>query len=310
MADADPNVTSLKAQTPLLAAIESNSLELVKILVKAGADIEMADSFNSNTPLHQACLHFPSNARLDIVKYLIACGANVNTKNNSGFTPLLTAILQNYSINVRLIKLLLRSGCDPDEANKAGISPLLATIRRSSDHFDDGVETVQLLIDHGCNVNAREFEYCNQAPVLTPGDTALNISIDRNQDSITEKLIRNGANVSVENSHGKIPIFSLLRDRKYVLARQAIAIMPFISTKHLQQLLIHHYLSDEYQMDEDTKNFQQIKRFLLQRWPYFPRLMHLCRCSLRKFLGKNSDQLIEQLCLPESIRMFLMLKQL
>ncbi|KAH9423305.1 hypothetical protein DERP_003583 [Dermatophagoides pteronyssinus] len=313
-AGANPNIHSIRSSTPLLLAIETHSLELVKILVESGADIEKQDQSNGNTPLNQACYNYPSNTQIDIVDYLIKCGANVNSKNYSGLTPLLTAILANYNLNVRLIKLLLRSGCNPNEANLAGISPLLAAIRRSSDHFDDGNQTVQLLIDHGCNVNAREFEnnHHRQQPIgLSPGgDTALNISIDRNQDSITEKLIRNGADVGVENLRGETPIFSLIRDRKYVLARQALATLPIISTKDLQQL--SRYLSDEYRMNEDPKNFQQIKQFLFQQpGSYFPRLMHLCRCSIRKSLGRYSDRSIEYLkYLPESIRSYLMLKQL
>jgi len=67
----------------LFKAINSNDLERVKYLVEKGANIESKDNFGC-TPLHRASW----GGNLDIVKYLVEKGANIESKDNDGCTPL------------------------------------------------------------------------------------------------------------------------------------------------------------------------------------------------------------------------------
>ena len=57
-------------------------LNMVKYFISVGADIESKDQYN-NTPLHIAS----SNSRLEVVKYLISEEANIESKTTENITP-------------------------------------------------------------------------------------------------------------------------------------------------------------------------------------------------------------------------------
>ncbi|XP_040186750.1 protein phosphatase 1 regulatory subunit 27 [Rana temporaria] len=63
-------------------AVLSGNLDCVKLLVKYGADIEQRDE-NGWTPLHMAC----SDAHPHIARYLLALGAQKDVVNSEGETP-------------------------------------------------------------------------------------------------------------------------------------------------------------------------------------------------------------------------------
>ena len=73
--------------TPLWCAAVSNKLEVVKLLISLGADIN-ATSDTGNTPVLYAC----KLMNVDVVKYLILHGADVRKPDNDGETCLMIAI--------------------------------------------------------------------------------------------------------------------------------------------------------------------------------------------------------------------------
>ncbi|MCH9845034.1 MAG: ankyrin repeat domain-containing protein [Alphaproteobacteria bacterium] len=108
----------------------NNPLEIVKILLDAGADVNLKtigdedargldieyDSSHSLTPLHLAAKY----RRLDVAKLLLERGADINFVNSEGETPLALALYnldsnyQNFDENViEMVKLLLANGADP-----------------------------------------------------------------------------------------------------------------------------------------------------------------------------------------------------
>uniref|UniRef100_A0A804LSX5 Ankyrin repeat family protein n=1 Tax=Zea mays TaxID=4577 RepID=A0A804LSX5_MAIZE len=86
---ADPNSISEVSGSPLVSALqpnklvnESDSLESVKLLIKAGADVNSA---SPNTPLVVATV----NGLTDCIKYLLEAGADANIPSNqSGQRPI------------------------------------------------------------------------------------------------------------------------------------------------------------------------------------------------------------------------------
>jgi len=118
--------------TPLLYAARDGQAEEARLLVAAGADIEMADA-NQIRPLLMAVL----NNHLDIAGLLLAKGANPNADDFWGRSPLWAAVdYRNLDMNNR----------DQDSPTDNGVdrAPILVMIKE--------------LIDAGANVNARTRE--------------------------------------------------------------------------------------------------------------------------------------------------------
>ncbi|XP_053309938.1 protein phosphatase 1 regulatory subunit 27 [Spea bombifrons] len=72
----------LSGMAALHEAVLSGNLDCVKLLVKYGADIEQRDE-NGWTPLHMAC----SDGHPHIARYLLALGARKDVINSDGETP-------------------------------------------------------------------------------------------------------------------------------------------------------------------------------------------------------------------------------
>jgi ankyrin repeat protein len=83
-AGADVNAVSQQyAETPLHCAVTSSNMEVTKLLLKAGADVNAQSSFG-DTPLQSAVVK-GNTAILDL---LLASGADPELRNTSGFRPI------------------------------------------------------------------------------------------------------------------------------------------------------------------------------------------------------------------------------
>ncbi|WP_042146116.1 ankyrin repeat domain-containing protein, partial [Pseudoalteromonas sp. '520P1 No. 412'] len=82
--------------TPLLSAVSSNKVSMVKALIKAGADVNKAGR-DGWAPLHWT-VNSQKNQKHDgrkLAQLLIKAGANLNQKTSSGSTPLRLAVSNN-----------------------------------------------------------------------------------------------------------------------------------------------------------------------------------------------------------------------
>ncbi len=126
-------ITGMK--TPLSYATRQGNLALTRILVEAGADIELADA-NGITPLINAILNHSvvnvnrsgKSDHLAIAQYLVEAGANVNAVDWFGQTPLWASVdMRNLEFSVTqtsnrvdreaaftLIESLLAAGAEPN----------------------------------------------------------------------------------------------------------------------------------------------------------------------------------------------------
>jgi len=109
--------------TPLLYAARDGRTESAKLLLDAGAKIDLADA-NDLTPLLTAVL----NGKLSTAKLLLERGSNVNVHDWYGRTPLWGAVdVRDLEVNgskkdngvdrplaLELIKGLLDKGADPN----------------------------------------------------------------------------------------------------------------------------------------------------------------------------------------------------
>jgi uncharacterized protein len=107
--------TPTPSNSELLEACSSGDKKTVIRLLNAGADIESKNEIGE-TPLVIAGRYY----RLDIMSILIDRGANVNAKSELG-TPLLYAAEFNY---IDIVKKLIAKGADVNLADESGITPL------------------------------------------------------------------------------------------------------------------------------------------------------------------------------------------
>lgn len=91
--------------TALHIAAKKRNLNICKLLISAGATIDIKDSKSGNNVLHIAV----DEAAIDICKYILAnTKLNINDKNTSGYTPLELAICSSdMSSNTEEIEKLL-----------------------------------------------------------------------------------------------------------------------------------------------------------------------------------------------------------
>lgn len=133
----DVNSYLFGGRTLLYVSVEKDLLEIVKLLIKRGADINVK-SDKSATVLHAACL----SGCYQMLKFLLENGANtdINSVNADGATPLYIAARNG---DYKVIKLLLDCGADPNIAHRILKSTVL---HRLSEYGH--AESVELILNH------------------------------------------------------------------------------------------------------------------------------------------------------------------
>jgi ankyrin repeat protein len=227
--------------TPLLYAARQGCTECARVLVKAKADLDMADP-EGVTPMLLAIM----NLHFDFARVLLEAGANVNKWDWRGRTPLYAAVDMNTlprsgwpdrpslddTSSLELIRLLLEAGADPDAQLKLnpmwrsiqddrgkdmllsiGATPLL----RAAKGFD--VPAIRLLLAHGADPDLENDGALTPRQIggITPVMAAAGLGSrggdsrgrydtpDTQQRSIAaiQELLAGGANVDAADHHGR-----------------------------------------------------------------------------------------------------------
>lgn len=182
----DKSVKDKHGRPPLHEAAYGGNLEIVKYLIDQGCDKNVKND-EGITLLHCAA----TGGNLELVKYLIeqhGHGYNKNVKDKYGRTPFHNAAT-NYSNNVEVVKYLIKQGCDIDFIDNLGITPLCFALCNSrlgiakylieeqrcdinikygdrtllhwaimyfEKERNKTLEIVKCLIEHGCDKNVKD----------------------------------------------------------------------------------------------------------------------------------------------------------
>ncbi|CAB0030145.1 unnamed protein product [Trichogramma brassicae] len=112
--------------TPLHSAVARMHARLIKLLLRRGANPNIANA-KGETPLHHICSRDYDDDVFDAAKMLFDISDEkqktilVDAQDNRGWTPLHSAATMGHA---HLIKLLLERGANPNSTNKDGETPL------------------------------------------------------------------------------------------------------------------------------------------------------------------------------------------
>ena len=119
---ANVNLKRYVGDTPLMLAAGSDNVKTVSLLLKAGADPnvkEISPHAGELTPLTLA-INLSEQHRIEIAGILLAAGAEINPKGNFLMSPLMHAVE-----DLEMVKLLIAHGADVNQKNFRGATALM-----------------------------------------------------------------------------------------------------------------------------------------------------------------------------------------
>jgi len=117
----DVNTKDSLGETALHLAVEHGNLEIVRLLLERGADVN-AKNKNGLTPIWG--INDDDTTAMEIFRLLIRSGADVNVSNEDGETLLMQA---SAADSVEGVQMLLKAGADPHLKDKDGVTALMKT---------------------------------------------------------------------------------------------------------------------------------------------------------------------------------------
>ncbi|KAL9648184.1 hypothetical protein ABK040_009188 [Willaertia magna] len=170
--------------TALYTAVHCRNLELVKLFLNNGADINLQNK-QGWTPLYCAVY----NSDIEMIRYLLENGANVDLQNIEGWSPLFRAINDEEN---DIIQLLLENLADPNLQENDGSSPLLHAVQNRN------LDLVKNLLSY-ILIDVNLTDQNGWSPLL---------SAVRNEDLLmVELLLENNADVNLAANDGNSPLF-------------------------------------------------------------------------------------------------------
>jgi len=218
---------SLDGMTPLLLACHFGDFNWVKRIVENWrVDFQAAGVYyygfptdpwkiESASPLFVAAL----NGHLDIVKYLVALGADVSSKTSAeisdhfdGFTPLLGAIRRSHHPDsLAIVNFLLESGADPSALPSTGY-PIWTM-------YSCGLDVITALIQHGLNVNQLNHYYYGETVKILhfwSGRAFRHRSV-KDGLPVIKLLVDSGADLMARDEQGFTPILLAAFNRNWIV---------------------------------------------------------------------------------------------
>eukprot|EP01129_Flabellula_baltica_P003593 TRINITY_DN13348_c0_g1_i1.p1 TRINITY_DN13348_c0_g1~~TRINITY_DN13348_c0_g1_i1.p1 ORF type:complete len:1253 (-),score=225.09 TRINITY_DN13348_c0_g1_i1:25-3783(-) len=229
----DPNYTTSSRWAPLHLAIKFMHLNIMKVLVNNGANVNQ-ELVNGFMPLHMiAELDIPDKEKAQFLRVVLKKGAKVNalTKDNYAAIHMLCRKNQPESIqaiskfranlnlthpfrsspyyiameskNFDVVKALISNGVNCDGSDD--FSPLFDAVRKGY------VDVVETMLENNVDVNwvERETQW-----------SILGMSVLKELDgSIIKKMIECGADLSAKNSYGYTPLHTAVSMENTSLVR-------------------------------------------------------------------------------------------
>ncbi|MDN5247702.1 MAG: ankyrin repeat domain-containing protein [Wolbachia endosymbiont of Tyrophagus putrescentiae] len=232
--DIDVNVPNNLGQTSLLLSAWLSNTEILKLVIKKGANIKRKDK-EGNSALHYAVCNTCCGENLSTRKYdmrypdydlfsnnadysedttiknvnaLIAAGISINVKNENNNTPLFFAVQDN---RYELVKTLLEKGAKVDIVDKNGFTIFHYALKNKNLEMLKLLFSQKVKIDED-GVTAKKIDY-DQAKELcknirdNEGNTLLHQAVKWGcGEEVLSFLVEHGIDINAKNKNGVAPI--------------------------------------------------------------------------------------------------------
>ncbi|CAK9028306.1 unnamed protein product [Durusdinium trenchii] len=173
----EPNVMDMYGAPAICIAGATGCLEVVQLLLEAGADLEATSLCEGTCPLFLAA----SNGNLEVVQCLVRAKANLNQQDHSLETPIYAAASNGYE---EVVSFLAEAAADPNQADILKSTPLLV----AADHgFYDVVKCLL-----SCKADPR-IATCD-------GETPLYVASVEGHYEVVRALLEAGADQEISGS--------------------------------------------------------------------------------------------------------------
>jgi E3 ubiquitin-protein ligase mind-bomb len=258
--------------TALQTASQNGHIEIVKCLLRNGANIEEEDKDGDRAVHHASFGDEP-----EVVDLLARNSADLNARNKRRQTPLHVSVNKGH---MGVIRVLLQHHCHSSLQDSEGDTPLHDTISKKRD------DMVALLLDGGADVTVANNNGFNclhhaalrgnigalrhilpQLPALCgvddqkdDGFTALHLSALNNHLEASQALLQAGANPNIQNVNLQTPLHLAVERRNIQIVRLLIeeGANPDMGDKFgdrpLHEALRHHTMSQLKQLQESPQD--------------------------------------------------------
>ncbi|CAL1265913.1 unnamed protein product [Larinioides sclopetarius] len=266
--DADVNGV-FASHTALQAASQNGHIEVIKILLRHNANVEIEDKDGDRAVHHAAFGDEPG-----VMELLARAGADLNARNKRRQTPLHIAVNKGH---IGVVRSILELGCRPSLQDSEGDTPLHDAISKKRD------DMLTLLLDHGadiCLTNNNGFNALHHAALRgnpsamrillsklprnwvvnekkDDGYTALHLAALNNHVEVAELLVQQGkANMNQQNVNLQTPLHLAVERQHTQIVRLLVRekcdlnIPDKDGDTPLHEALRHHTLSQLRQLQD------------------------------------------------------------
>jgi uncharacterized protein (TIGR02996 family) len=225
----DAFLDKLDGGSEVLRATRRGDIQRLKEIFALQPEAREATGHMGRRPLHVAV----ELERLDVVRFLINAGVDVNGTRASGDTPLF------WAPNAEIAETLIRAGASLRARDGTGREPIHYVAQFSRP------DVLRVLLDHGCDPNARDDSGHTPLHWVTGATAFIHIcdKTDPRTLDCVELLVERGADVNARGLEGNVPL-------------HGVAVMP-----NMQQRLFDGTLKFPPEMPDIVIS---IVRFLLQ----------------------------------------------
>jgi hypothetical protein len=187
---------------PLKYASSNGHLDLLKILIDNGSDINASDDEGL-----QAIHYAASEGNNHCLIYILDKGANVNSANDDGWQAIHASTREGHLTS---LEILLSYGADANSIERGGWYPV---------HFaaDNGHSNcLELLISHGADANSITNSHTHINPnneIVGRGSNPIHFAASNGHIECIQILLNNGALINAYDENGLQPCYYAACDR-------------------------------------------------------------------------------------------------